>query len=144
VGPVHAVRSVLRQTFRLSGRARRSEFWWWVVAYAAACALGLVADWRLDPESFESSDPPRVVSTVVFYGLLLPHLTVTARRLHDRAFSTWWLLLYLLPFGVVVVLVLCAFDSWEGPTRFGPDPKGRPGAIAATETTSPRGDSVGG
>lgn len=133
MGPVQAVWSVLRQTFRFSGRARRSEFWWWVLAYVAACALATVVDWRLDPAAFDSADPPMVVSAVVFYVLLLPHLAVTTRRLHDRAFSTWWLLLHLLPFGVVVVLVLCAFDSWQGPTRYGPDPKGRPGAGAATE-----------
>ncbi len=116
------------QTFRFSGRARRSEFWWWVLAYGGACGLATLADWRLDPEACKSSDSPMVVSAVVFYLLLLPHLAVTVRRLHDRAFSAWWLLLHLIPFGVVIVFALCAVDSWAAPNRYGPNPKGRSGA----------------
>ena len=51
--------------------------------------------------------------------LLLPTLSIAGRRLHDANFSAWWLLLILIPtLGQVVLLVLYALPSTEGPNRF--------------------------
>ncbi len=126
---------MLRKTFMWSGRARRSEFWWWTLFASAVYLTAIAVELRLDP-----TGDSVVITGVAWAALLLPTLAVTVRRLHDRSFSAWWLLLNLLPFGVLVVLVLCAFDSWAGPNQYGPDPKGRPSpARPATAAGGPAG-----
>ncbi len=40
MSPVEAVRSVLQKYARLDGRASRSEYWWFVLAYLGAWILG--------------------------------------------------------------------------------------------------------
>jgi uncharacterized membrane protein YhaH (DUF805 family) len=132
LGPVDAVRTVLRKTFTWSGRARRSEFWWWALAGFAVYCAAITVELQLDP-----SGDSVVITGITWFALLLPTLAVTVRRLHDRSFSAWWLLLNLLPFGLLVVLVLCAFDSWAGPNQYGPDPKGRPGPASRPDAIAP-------
>lgn len=132
LGPVEAVRTVLRKTFTWSGRARRSEFWWWTLAAFAVYVVAIAVELWLDP-----SGDSLVITGVTWFALLLPTVAVTVRRLHDRSFSAWWLLLNLVPLGVFVVLVLCAFDSWAGPNPYGPDPKRRPGPAPRPDAVAP-------
>ena len=56
-------------------------------------------------------------------GILIPHLAVMVRRLHDTDRSGWWLLLGLLPLlGGLVLLIFFIIGGTRGPNRFGPDP----------------------
>ena len=151
MSPLQAVRSVLRQSLRFSGRARRSEYWWWLLVYAGACGLASLVDPSVvvtDPGEvrraaeqallaaiFLPPEEPGLVYAVVFYGLLVPHVAVTVRRLHDRSYSAWWLLLVLVPFGFLALLAICARDSWVGPNRHGPDPKNRTAPAGARGPT---------
>lgn len=99
-----AVRSVLRQYAGFSGRAPRSEFWWW---FLLTLVLGLVAGTvDLAVAAVVGVSPFNLLLTLV---LFLPTLAVTVRRLHDSGLAGWWvLLLYGLPLasGVVVVVAL--------------------------------------
>ncbi|RTL21703.1 MAG: DUF805 domain-containing protein [Burkholderiales bacterium] len=81
-----------------SGRASRSEYWWFflfsILASLVAGAIGYVA------------------STIVFLGLLLPSLAAATRRLHDTGKSGWWQLVGLIPVvGFIVLVVLLAMES---------------------------------
>jgi len=68
-----------------SGRAPRSEFWWWTLfTWLVGIILGLVP----------------LVGTIFQLAILLPTLAVTARRLHDTDRSGWW---QLLPLGAMAV-----------------------------------------
>ena len=130
MGFVGAMRSVLRQYASPSGRACRSEYWYWTLAVTiVALIVGVLEETGLAPGF--SSDGPYVSHrngplTIVFYLVtFLPSLTVSIRRLHDIDKSGWWLLINLVPlFGYMSLLYLAAKRGMDGPNQFGPDPLG--------------------
>ncbi|MEU5961823.1 DUF805 domain-containing protein [Micromonospora parva] len=118
-----AIKSVFSQYVGFSGRARRSEYWWFtlftfLVSIAAAIldsALGL---------TFEGSSTG-FIGLVASLALVLPGLAVAVRRLHDTDRTGWWLLIGLVPLvGAIVLIVFFVSDSTPGANRFGPSPKG--------------------
>ena len=103
MSPVRAVRSCLRQYARFSGRAPRSEYWWWCVFWLVACELvQLVAYLPFGEIPDSVIFPPNVPFIVFFVAGFLPSLSVTVRRLHDADWSGWWAALLLLPCVYVV------------------------------------------
>lgn len=113
-----AVRSVLSQYATFSGRARRSEFWWfglfaflaYVVAYAIDQAIGTM-----------------ILTVVVWLGLIVPTLAVSWRRLHDTGRSGAWWLIGLVPVvGGIILIVFYVLDSQPGDNQYGPSPKQAP------------------
>lgn len=87
-----------------TGRASRSEYWWWFLfALLATMATGIISD---------------KLSALFSLALLLPGLAVGARRLHDIDKSGWLQLLYLIPFiGWIIVIYWATRESVE-PNRF--------------------------
>ena len=87
---VQAIKSCLGQYATFSGRAKRSEFWWFflfqVLVIVAASMLG------------------DVINGIASLALLLPALAVGARRLHDIGRTGWWQLLLLSGIGFLVLL----------------------------------------
>ena len=87
---VQAIKSCLGQYATFSGRAKRSEFWWFflfqVLVMVAASMLGYV------------------INGIASLALLLPALAVGARRLHDIGRTGWWQLLLLSGIGFLVLL----------------------------------------
>lgn len=114
-----AVRSVLSKYATFSGRARRSEYWWFVLFYLIVAVVATVIDSAAGLPQTAGSGP---VTMLVTLALLLPSLAVTARRLHDTGRSGWWMLLSLIPFGGLVVLFFSLQDS-KGPNAWGQSPK---------------------
>ncbi|MET7489558.1 DUF805 domain-containing protein [Streptomyces sp. NPDC005538] len=108
----------LRKYAVFSGRARRGEYWTFVLvvygAYVALAGLGVSAE-----------SPALVVAAfLVIVGSLLPAVAVTVRRLHDTDRSGWWFLIGFVPFvGTVVMLVFLCTESEPGENRFGSCPK---------------------
>ena len=101
-----------------TGRARRKEYWYFVLFSAIAGAIAAVIDGILFGN--HESGPVQVVVTL---GLLVPGLAVAFRRFHDIDRSAWWLLIGLIPFvGWIVVIYWAAQPGTKGPNRFGPDP----------------------
>jgi len=96
---VSAIKSCLSQYATFSGRAVRSEFWWFflfqIIVMVVASFLG------------------DVISGIVSLGLLLPALAVGARRLHDIGRSGWWQLLSLTLIGFLVLVYWWAQPSGE-------------------------------
>lgn len=136
----------LRRYAVFSGRASRSEYWWFYLLYLLLSIAATGVD---------------MVSKTEFTGngltlaFSLPVLAVGARRLHDIDRSGWWMfspILAVLPFGlalavggggfkgnvpamllagvaaIAIVGLLIALLVWyctagtEGPNRFGDDP----------------------
>jgi uncharacterized membrane protein YhaH (DUF805 family) len=96
-----AVATCFRKYVTFSGRARPSEFWWWVlfvvilagVIAAVARATGSIDEFgNLDPNSAGAA-----LAGFLYLGLIIPHLAVSVRRLHDSGRSGWFLLLGLIP-----------------------------------------------
>jgi uncharacterized membrane protein YhaH (DUF805 family) len=113
-----AVRSVLTQYVGFSGRARRSEYWYFFLFNVlVSSAIRLVA-------SLLNAPLLSLLGVLVALAFLLPGLAVSVRRLHDTGRSGWWLLIGLIPLaGAIVLLVFFCTDSEPGPNRFGPPVK---------------------
>lgn len=128
---VTAVKTCLRKYADFTGRARRSEYWWFYLAYVlAVLAVAIVGGVLTAVAGAVSESASGVVGTLVglvyglvALGLVLPTLAVGARRLHDTGRSGWWLLIGLIPLGGIVLLVFWVTDSTPGTNRFGPSPK---------------------
>jgi uncharacterized membrane protein YhaH (DUF805 family) len=108
---------------RFSGRAARSEYWYW----ALFLALGRTATRLLDVAVFDASFNDHL-SWYPFYSIfslmaVVPTFAVSVRRLHDVDRSGWWLLMYFTIIGVIYPLfVWKCTKGTEGENRFGPDP----------------------
>ena len=115
---IESVKTVLSKYVDFSGRARRSEFWWYMLCY---CILSSVLSGIYQATQ---SNIVAVISGIVSLGLLLPTLAVHVRRLHDVGRSGWWLLLDLTCIGGIVILIWEIMDSQPGDNQYGPNPKG--------------------
>ncbi len=70
-----------------SGRASRSEFWYFqLAAFLAGLATGI-----LDTALFGSASGFSPINTILSLAILLPSLSVSVRRLHDTGRSGWWI-----------------------------------------------------
>jgi uncharacterized membrane protein YhaH (DUF805 family) len=122
-----AVSSVFSQYATFSGRARRSEYWYWVLF---AFLLGLVAS-ILDAVlglHFYKNNGVQVgwASAIVGLLLVLPSIAVTFRRLHDTGRSGWWWLLSAIcGCGAIILFFFCLGDGQPGANQYGPNPKGQ-------------------
>ena len=118
-----AITTCMRKYATFSGRAPRSEFWWFqlfqllVIACLAAVVESLVPLGQL--------------------VLFLPGLAVGCRRLHDTGRTGWWLLLVFVPvIGWIILLVFMIETTKAEGDKYGPkggggesfDPESRPDA----------------
>jgi len=140
-----AIRVCFSKYADFRGRARRSEYWYFVLFCAIIRFVGIF----LGP-----------LSIILGLALLLPQLAVAVRRFHDTGRSGWWILgfygylfaaviLFLAAFGmtarpqfdgtsgilvavlglgglayVIWLFALTLLDGTNGPNEYGPDPKG--------------------
>ncbi|MFY1696449.1 DUF805 domain-containing protein [Solwaraspora sp. WMMA2101] len=117
-----AVRSVFTQYVGFSGRARRSEYWWFALFSLLVGIVTSILDTALGTNFEDSTNG--VIGLLVSLALLLPSLAVAVRRLHDTDRSGWWILIGLIPIiGWIVLLVFYVQNGTPGPNRFGSDPK---------------------
>lgn len=117
-----AIRTCFAKYVDFSGRASRSEYWWFVLfillgnfvlSFFDAAIFGTAVD----------GQPVSVLGGIWSLALLLPSIAVGVRRLHDLDKSGWWLLLVLIPLiGFLVLLFFFVQKGTNGPNRFGPDP----------------------
>ncbi len=104
-----------------TGRAPRSEYWFWHLFYWLAVIV-LVA---LDAVIAMAGLHLAVFTALGTLALLLPTLAVTVRRLHDTDHSGWMILITLIPLiGTIIFLVFMCKRGTAGPNRFGQDPFG--------------------
>jgi uncharacterized membrane protein YhaH (DUF805 family) len=129
MGFQEAVRAVLAKYSDFSGRARRSEYWFWSLALFIAYIVAVIL--------FVIFKPLGIIAYLaVFLGAIVPSLAVSFRRLHDTNKSGWWLLIGLVPFvGGLILLVFMCIDGDPAPNQYGPPPKG--GSVGYGEPAYP-------
>jgi uncharacterized membrane protein YhaH (DUF805 family) len=115
-----AVTTVLTKKYAdFSGRARRSEFWFYALATFIAGIVVNIIDMIIGT---------KILSYVLDLALLIPGLAVGARRLHDTGRSGWWQLLWFaIIIGWIVLFIWFVSDSKPGTNQYGPSPKEEPG-----------------
>jgi len=97
-----SIKVCFKKYAEFSGRASRSEFWW----FALFCFIGgivtAVVDTMILGYSSESYGPTNIIFTVITF---LPGLAVGARRLHDINKSGWWQLITLTIVGIILLII---------------------------------------
>ena len=89
-----------------SGRATRSEFWWFylftlLLTWFAQMAVGVS------------------ISSIVSIAMILPLWAAGARRLHDIGRTVWWQLIAFTLIGIIVLIVFYATDSEKAANKYG-------------------------
>ncbi|WP_200908207.1 DUF805 domain-containing protein [Pseudoalteromonas sp. R3] len=122
--------SVLKNYTEFKGRARRKEYWLFMLCnLIVMIVLGLV-DMMLGMYSEEAG--VGLVSGLYALAVIIPSIAVGVRRLHDIGRSGWWMLLTFVPLvGPLVLLVFNVMDSKPGENEYGPNPKEAPQAELA-------------
>jgi uncharacterized membrane protein YhaH (DUF805 family) len=107
-------------TFR--GRARRREYWRYILYYVIAFVTLVLVDMLTGTFNIESQ--LGFLSGLFLLFMLIPSVAVAVRRLHDTERSGWWVLLAFLPLiGQLVLLFFFIQEGDEGDNAYGPDPK---------------------
>jgi uncharacterized membrane protein YhaH (DUF805 family) len=99
---------VLHNYATFSGRARRSEYWYFflfnvIIAFVLGFVGGLMGT--------------TVLSNIYTLAVLIPGIAVGVRRMHDVGKSGWFLLI------PIYNLVLACTDGVNGDNEYGADPK---------------------
>jgi len=112
---------VLKKYVVFDGRARRREYWYFVLFnIIIAFVLGIIDGFV----GFATDGGLGVLSGIYTLAILLPGIGVSIRRLHDTGRSGWWLFINLVPLiGGLIVLLFMVGDSQKGTNQYGPSPK---------------------
>ncbi|WP_200767312.1 DUF805 domain-containing protein [Vibrio nigripulchritudo] len=107
--------AVLKKYTVFEGRARRKEYWMFILFNAIFTSILGLIDKILGIEFLG-----------IIYGLALivPGIAVNVRRLHDIGRTGWWVLIALVPFiGWAVLIIFAATEGVKGSNEYGADPK---------------------
>ncbi len=125
--------AVLKKYAVFSGRARRKEYWMFVLFNFIFGVVLTIID-RVAGLHIGTS--LGVLSFIYGLALIIPGLAVIARRLHDTNRTGWWILIGLIPFvGAIILIVFAALDSQPGENQYGPNPKANVN-VAATPASA--------
>lgn len=98
---VESIKTCFGKYATFTGRATRSEYWWWVLL------------------NFVLSFIP-VVNFIWGLATLIPSLAVGARRLHDIGKSGWFQLLALVPIANLYLIYLFICEGQPNDNQYGP------------------------
>ena len=144
---LEAIKVCFSKYATFSGRARRSEFWWfYLLGVILNMAFSFLVKWKMakiaaiesaiysgvDINSLqaqaESADTIfytcAIILSVIGLMLFIPMLAAWVRRLHDvgKSGHLLWLIL-LCGIGGLIPLIMCISDGQPGENQYGPNPK---------------------
>jgi uncharacterized membrane protein YhaH (DUF805 family) len=113
---------VLQNYVKFDGRARRKEYWMFVLFNIVFAFLAMLLD-NLLGLAMEGIGYGPIYGLYVL-ALLIPGLAVAVRRLHDVGKSGWMILIAIIPLvGAIWLLVLLCTEGKPGSNEYGPNPK---------------------
>ena len=113
MGFADAIKAGFNKYVTFSGRAARSEYWFWTLFSVIASIVAGIIDGILGLG---------IIGLIVSLGLFLPSLAVAVRRLHDIDRTGWWVLIAFTIIGIILLIVWDCTKGTSGPNRFGADP----------------------
>ena len=125
IGVMAAVKRFFQKYATFSGRASRSEYWCVVLAFGAfsipLSVLNVIA--VSAGVTIDASSPlfavARVVAVLFGLAIIVPHMALTVRRLHDANLSGLLYLLNLVPYlGTLLLAAIAARPSNPHGVRF--------------------------
>ncbi len=125
-----AIRTCFSKYATFSGRARRPEFWWFMLfLFVGGIVLSIVDSVMfgttvVTSTGFSASTDTPILSGLFHLATLLPAISVAVRRLHDLDRSGWWWWLFLVPIiGAIVLIIWFASKGTAGENAYGPAPR---------------------
>ena len=108
-----AAKTCFQKSITISGRASRSEYWFFQLTYTLTLITLVVIDVMLGT--------PLMLLVIAFIPALF---TVTIRRLHDIGKSGWMLLLMFIPLVNFILMIMwfIADAGQPGPNQYGEVP----------------------
>lgn len=114
---------VLRQWSDFKGRARRKEYWMFVLFNIIFLIIAAILD-NVFGLTFSREIPYGYIYMLYALIVLIPGIAVSIRRLHDISKSGWWYLIAFIPLiGAIWLLVLFVTDGTPGENQWGMNPK---------------------
>ena len=106
---------VLKNYAVFSGRARRKEYWMFVlfniiIVFVLSFIEGMIG-------TTSSRNGQSILTNIYQLAIIIPSIAVGVRRMHDTDHSGWWLLF------PIVNLVFAVSEGTQGDNKYGPDPK---------------------
>ncbi|WP_019962408.1 DUF805 domain-containing protein [Woodsholea maritima] len=123
--------SLSRGYFDFKGRARRLEFWTFLLVdlliyFAIIGAMVYLSIIEQAGQSGQSVNAIKSILVLLFFiyfvAFFIPRLAVSVRRLHDVGLTGWLIFLGFIPFGGFVLLIIMLQDS-QMDNKYGPNPK---------------------
>ncbi len=139
MGFTESIRSCYGQYATFSGRASRSEFWFFrlfviLVLLVSALPFFVFGELNAHREPNFAANPVQTILSllgglillIVVAGSIIPLIAVAVRRVHDTNASGWFVLIWYVPYiGSLVSLVWACLPGTAGENNYGPDPLGR-------------------
>ncbi|HEY1103093.1 MAG TPA: DUF805 domain-containing protein [Burkholderiaceae bacterium] len=111
----------LKNYATFTGRARRKEYWMFVLFYVLILFGLSIVDALLGTGFF---------GAIFVLGMVIPSIAAAVRRLHDTGRSGWWMLIGFIPLVGLVLIYFLVLDSDASDNAYGPSPKLADGAAA--------------
>lgn len=106
--------NVLQNYATFTGRARRSEYWYFflfnILISIILTVVGVIQE-------------STMISNIYSLAVLLPSIAVGVRRMHDVGKSGWYLLIPVYNF------ILALTEGTQGENEYGEDPKAQPNVV---------------
>ena len=127
-----ALYTVLKRKYSdFSGRACRSEYWWYILfVNLLYIGLSIVGGVLTVFTGMIGAYLMIAIFIIALVGLLVPSIAVTVRRMHDLNVSGWWLILFLVLSLIplinnllVIGYIICfCLKGTTGTNKYGQDP----------------------
>lgn len=107
-----------------SGRARRSEYWYFVLANSLLFIVFFILMTTFSEFGLNAESVFIVLFGLYALAMIIPMLALISRRLHDINKSGWYYLVRFIPLiGPIWFLILMCTEGDYGPNNYGQDPK---------------------
>jgi len=109
---IESIQTCYKKFFDFSGRASKSEYWWFQLYNAVIYVLTFVFQGDLT-----------LLFSILVIANIIPTYAAAVRRIHDSDKSGWMVLIAVIPLIGLYVIVLLLQDGSKGKNRFGTKPK---------------------
>ena len=109
---IESTQTCYKKFFDFSGRASKSEYWWFQLYNTILYIL-----------TFVFQNDLALLFSILVIANLIPVFAAGVRRVHDSNKSGWWILISFVPIIGLYIIVLLITDGSKGKNRFGPKPK---------------------
>ena len=137
-----AIKSGFSNYFNFSGRASRSEYWYFtlfcvILGFGTGFIDGIAGFWLIAPTETEFGPVggTGLLTSLAQLAVFIPGLSMIWRRLHDVDKSGAWFFIIFTCVGAIFLLVWYVTKGTAGPNRFGPDPLGSGEALPEPPTS---------